>query len=330
MLVRPAALLRRRPRRRVGWGQPPLGPAAPRRALHAPPRPARWWSAAADDAAALPTALALGLDISMRATGYCVLDAADGRLLEWGCLETPGSPDRYERAAAVAAEMAALRGRHAAEASGAAAAAAAAAAAPAPRWLIGAEDYAKRWTGGRNNLFALAEANVTTTLVCRQEFGSAPLAVHPHTARAQVGVPTAAAAAATAAAEADAADEPALSTAESPHVKERVLGFVSNCMPPDFQWPMAPRAGALHPSCYDVADAYVIARYVALHAEDCALLAGHAELLVERQDAYRASKRYATSLSKAQEKGKAAARRYEAGVTQRIERKLLADLRAAK
>ena len=240
---------------------------------------------------------------------------------------------------------------------------------PGPRWLVGAEDYARRWTGGRSNLFSLAEANVATTLVCHQVFGSTPIAVHPHTARAQVGVPTAAAAAAAAssgvAAIASLAEThgcggggdtttkartmQARATTNPANVKERVLAFVTQHAPDGFDWPLqdACTAGTrtrrrrrttgdlsgpgLHPCCYDVADAYIIARYVVLHAEDCSLLEANADLLVERQAAFRASKRYASSYSRAQtEKGKAAARKYDAGVSKRIERKLLADLRAGK
>lgn len=221
---------------------------------------------------------------------------------------------------------------------------------PDTHWLVGAEDYAKRWTGGRSNLFSIAEANVATTLVCHQVFGSRPIPVHPHTARSQVGVPTAAAAAKLSATsrESDsdnaASDAPATAPCaqqQSPlNVKDRVLGFVSQHMPIGFEWPLQATASkrtagdnrasaVLHPCCYDVADAYVIARYVALHAENCRLLEQNAKLLQERQAAYRASDRYTSNLKKARaQRGNAAAQQYDASVTKRIERKLLSDLSA--
>lgn len=222
----------------------------------------------------------------------------------------------------------------------------------ASHWLVGAEDYAKRWTGGRSNLFALAEANIATTLVCHQVFGSRPIPVHPNTARSQIGVPTAAAAAANSSATGRDSDSGNTSNpcatpcAQHPpvNVKDRVLGFVSQHMPTRFEWPLQANAlrrrepdssagnsdvPALHPCCYDVADAYVIARFVALHSENCRLLEQNAQLLADRQAAYRASKRYRSNLKKARtERGNAAARRYDASVSKRIERKLLCDLRA--
>ncbi len=325
-----------------------------------------WWRCP-DGTSDSQNALALGLDISTRATGYCVLDArgtypvpctsliasfrsvavpdapslppcsriADGRILEWGCIETLSLLDRYDRTTAMAEELRALCLRH-----------------NTSHWLIGAEDYAKRWTGGRSNLFALAEANIATTLVCHQVFGSRPIPVHPNTARSQVGVPTAAAAAKLSATgcELDSgnASDPCATAPCALHpplnVKDRVLGFVSQHMPAGFEWPLqttalrrrAPDSSAVmsdvaapHPCCYDVADAYVIARYVALHAENCRLLEENAQLLTDRQAAYRASKRYTSNLKKARKaRGAAAARRYDASVSKRIERKLLSDLRA--
>lgn len=220
---------------------------------------------------------------------------------------------------------------------------------PGTHWLVGAEDYAKRWTGGRSNLFSIAEANVATTLVCHQVFGSRPIPVHPHTARSQVGVPTAAAAAKLSATSRESGSDnarnaPATASCapQQPplNVKERVLGFVSQRMPIGFEWPLLATASkrtaednsasaVLHPCCYDVADAYVIARYVALHVENCRLLEQNAKLLQERQAAYRASKRYTSNLKKARaQRGNAAAQHYDASVTKRIERKLLSDLSA--
>lgn len=221
------------------------------------------------------------------------------------------------------------------------------------KWLVGAEDYAKRWSGGRGNLFSLAEANVATTLICHQVFGSTPTAVHPHTARSQVGVPTAAAAtrrtAARRNADSDRIGHGAVTEQHSPlSVKDRVLEFVSSRVPVGFEWPLQAAAKAaaaknkasdsteaatcaamLHSCCYDVADAYIIACYIVLHTENCRLLAHNADLLMDRQAAYRASKRYISNLEKARkERGKAAARQYDASVSKRIEQKLLADLRA--
>lgn len=228
------------------------------------------------------------------------------------------------------------------------------------RWMVGAEDYAKRWTGGRSNLFSLAEANVATTLVCHQVLGSAPIPVHPHTARSQVGVPTAAAAAKLSLTSHEAgSDSGGNNVASAPcaqhppsDVKGRVLWFVSQHAPVGFEWPLratarrtaakytatettqeaastVAAAAAFHPCCYDVADAYVVARYVALQAQNRRLLEQNAALLIERQTAYRASKRYISNLQNVQtQKGRAAAQRYDANVSKRIERKLLADLRA--
>lgn len=276
-----------------------------------------WWRRREPIAAPL---LALGLDISTRTTGYCVLDAgAGGHVLEWGCVETAGRLDRYERAAVVAARLGEVRRHHhdAAERAGA----------PEPRWLVGAEDYARRWAGGRSNLFALAEANVVTTLACHRLFGVVPAAVHPTTARAALGVPTAG----RVAAEGAGAEGPA------PDVKERVLAFVSERLPPGFEWPRrdgAPRRGGrraavapLCPGCFDVADAYIIAAYIVQEADSAALLARHAGELEARQAAYRESARYRGSVERASKRGGArAVRKYEASVTRRIERKLLGEL----
>jgi hypothetical protein len=148
--------------------------------------------------------LALGLDVSARATGYCVMDArgastiarpaqrvatphtgaqltlavarTDCAVVELGRIVTAGM-DRYQLSDLMARELQGIHARHTPAGGGTMSTTA---------WLVGAEDYMRRYVGPRRNLFALAEANITTCLACFRQFGATPVVVHPSTARASV------------------------------------------------------------------------------------------------------------------------------------------------
>ena len=80
---------------------------------------------------------------------------ADFAVVEWGRFALKGL-DRYQAAEKIEATMEGLQGRHLATGT---------------QWIVGIEDYMRRFAGPRRNLFILAETNIITSLACFRCFG---------------------------------------------------------------------------------------------------------------------------------------------------------------
>ena len=223
--------------------------------------------------------------------------------MEWGCITVPAGLDRYEFTELVTCELDALRQRHCTQGQ-------------QTRWKVGVEDYMRRWVGPRRNIFALAEANIATSLACFQLFGVAPLSVHPSTARTDIGLASAVATAAS--------TGPRAPKAGASAIKQRVLSFVSQRMPAGYEWPKGGQSSRA--AIYDVADAYVIAAYTALAHRRASALAEQAEAVKTADAAYLVTKRYLTHTERAKGRGGAAAvREYQDSVRKRIRQKFYRD-----
>ena len=218
---------------------------------------------------------------------------ADFAVVELGRFALQGL-DRYQAADKIEATIKGLQGRHLAAGT---------------QWIVGIEDYMRRFAGPRRNLFILAETNIITSLACFRCFGVKPLAVHPSTARADV---------------CPCELGKVRSQMDSVAVKDRVLEFVSKRLPVNYEWPRSSNGKSIHASAYDVADAYIIATYTILADWRQQWLAAHADVVTAAVASYEQTKRYATALAQARQRGgPKAVRTYQDSVRSRIERRLM-------
>ena len=110
------------------------------------------------------------------------------------------------------------------------------------QWNIVIEEYLKMFGTSSfrtQGLFLLAEINGIIQFKCWETFGSPPLIVHPSTARSLLSVESA---------------------GNRHDTKNEVLKYVQRETQDMIQWPMKKHGSGLSDDCYDMADAYVIAR----------------------------------------------------------------------
>ena len=110
------------------------------------------------------------------------------------------------------------------------------------QWNIVIEEYLKMFGTSSfrtQGLFLLAEINGIIQFKCWEMFGSPPLIIHPSTARSLLSVE---------------------STGNRHDTKNEVLKFAQREAQNSIQWPEKKRGSGLSDDCYDMADAYVVAR----------------------------------------------------------------------
>ena len=88
-------------------------------------------------------------------------------------------------------------------------------------------------------LFYLAEINGIIQFKCWEMFGSPPITLHPSTARSLLAVKSA---------------------GDRQETKKAVLQFVQSQTQDMIQWPQKKRGSGLSDDCFDMADAYILAR----------------------------------------------------------------------
>ena len=191
----------------------------------------------------------VGLDVSTRSTGLCVLNE-EGRVVHCEAVATGKAGDVFDAAAAVRGRLAAVREAFGGEGG------------QEVQWAVGVEEYLRSFGNQRFNmtyLFTLAETNALVVDAARRVFArddGLRLAVRPWrvpaaSVRKMFGLK----------AERKRAD------AESPgrDIKTVVLEHVQRDMlpllPGDEPWPTVAKSDKPHESCYDMADAVLVAAY---------------------------------------------------------------------
>jgi hypothetical protein len=169
----------------------------------------------------------LGLDVSCSSTGWVLLSNT-GRVLKCGAVP----------AARLSVMDAALKvsGEILGELADT----------PCSHWSIGIEDYLKHaggpsWT--TKSLFKLAEMNAMMRVLMFKALAAVPEPIPARTARAMFGL--------------NAGER---SRTGNKEIKEIVLRFAEPFVSPVYAWELK-RTGRVKDHCYDIADAFVIARY---------------------------------------------------------------------
>ncbi len=170
----------------------------------------------------------LGLDISTSCVGWCVLDT-EGNLLKMGYIPLSKETDTFSKASRVSKELSWLNIQH--EVSS-----------------IFIEENLQAFRPGLSSaktLLTLARFNGIVSYICHKEFNINPININVNSARKILEIK--------------------IQKKNKKSTKEQVIDWVSSKLL-DYDWPTkklksGPRKGMiiLEPSCYDMADAYVIA-----------------------------------------------------------------------
>jgi hypothetical protein len=203
---------------------------------------------------------ALGLDVSKKATGYCVLEVSSGRLMAWGAWGTGSIDGTLATARHVRDQLEELKtrcegGKVEEDSPGVGA-----------LWKVAVESYLRGFAAGgfqQQQLFTLAEVNAVVSHECERIFGEEPLPVFPTSSRALFGLNAP-----------GPYDPPGSALAGRDLAKERVLSFVSACNP-GYEWTKR-KNGQLCPTVYDQADAYLLSHYSLWAARTAHLAASEA------------------------------------------------------
>jgi len=174
----------------------------------------------------------LGLDISTSCTGWCVLDS-DGSLVDMGFIQLSKNKGLFEKAKIVKSELSEIHLNYDVDD------------------IRVEEDFQSYRPGfsSAKTLSTLSKFNGIVSYMCFEEFEREPIFVNVNRARKSVGIKIKR--------EKDCGKT----------TKQQVLDWVSaHIHSTDHSWPVkilksGPRKGKtiLHPGCYDMADAYVIA-----------------------------------------------------------------------
>lgn len=173
--------------------------------------------------------LHLGLDISTSNVGWCILDSESQELIEAGAVELSKKKCIFQKCKEVRSRLSSLNISHDISS-------------------VSIEENLQAFRPGFSSaktIVTLARFNGMVTLMCHDEYSITPEFLNVNNARKTVGLK--------------------IDRKSESSTKDQVLQFVKTKLP-SFDWPMRTlksgvRKGLVIPadSCYDIADAYIIA-----------------------------------------------------------------------
>lgn len=174
----------------------------------------------------------LGLDISSSCTGWTILDT-QGNVIECGVFELKNMKNIFHKALYVRNELQAMKKRFESQEK------------LRIKWILGVEDFLRSFYFGRQGLFKLAQMNTLVSYDCLEIFRQFPLRISFISARNKFGI----------------------KKVEGKKIKEAVLEHVLKELPLNAFPP-----GMKGSQKVDIADSYIISKFVLLHFHQPQLL----------------------------------------------------------